>query len=166
MAICRLDRVHATYNGNLESVQSEDNLKNGYIGVLGALVTGEREIKAFTKPATATLATDIFVLHCSPEVMYDPTKGLKDFEVEAGKVGRAYHFTVGDIITITVDLFVTDSDPDVGKYAVPANGTYLWGVSADGKVGEVEPKLVGKIIEKTTLGYDNTEAYAIEIIKC
>jgi len=40
----RLDKLQATYAGNIESVKASVDLKNGEFVVLGARVEGEREL--------------------------------------------------------------------------------------------------------------------------
>src|SRR5574342_743912 len=106
MAIVRLDKVQASYNGNLESVKFATDVTNGGFAKLGSLVAGERELHNAVLPTDVT--TDVIVLHATPEVMVDPRQqSLSAFVLTAGKAGRAYHLVEGDVVTLTVDLFAT-----------------------------------------------------------
>ncbi|HXW03434.1 MAG TPA: hypothetical protein VD651_04145, partial [Nitrosarchaeum sp.] len=127
---------------------------NGYCVQLGSLVAGEGELYNITAP-TDVVANEI-LLHATPEVMYDPRQGsLEDFYVEIGEECRLYHMTVGDIITLTEDLFTVA--PTVGTLVSPQVGSYLWGTAVAGA------SLQGTVIEATSLGFDNRPAYAIRI---
>jgi hypothetical protein len=176
MAIVNLDKVQAKKYGNLESVKHSADLTNGLFFALGNLVAGEtelREASVINESASATSAStsEEIVLHASSEVMYDPRKsGLKDFVLTAGDAGRAYHLTVGDIVTLTSDLFT--SAPTVGQFAVIAiDGSMKLRPSTDGTalasdgLATINPRLVFEVIEQTTLGYDGTTAYALQVTK-
>ena len=155
MAIVNLDKVAGQH---LSSIIADEDLTNGLFGQLGDLVEGERETYEFLP---VTDVADEVILHATPEVMYDPRKkGLKDFVLEAGTVGRGYHLERGDIITLTEDLF-TDT-PTVGEFAIPQEGSRKLTTSVDGNTdGGEKPSLVFKVIEVTTLGFDATTAYAL-----
>lgn len=158
MAIVRSDKIQAGYNGNMESIKFAAQITNGYVCHVGSLVAGERELKTAVKPTTESIATKEIVMVIAPEVVYDSQKvGLKDFTIPAGQAARAYHFTEGDIVTLTVDLFT--ATPTVGEFVVPANDSWLLAPIAD----PTGVRFVAEVIEKTTLGYDATEAYAIEV---
>jgi len=161
MAVVRLDKIAGTH---LASIVGATDMTNGLFVQLGDLVEGSRETYNAEQATVATLG-DEFVLHATPEVMYDPRKaGLKDFVLEAGDVGRAYHLTKGDVITLTGDLFA--STPVVGQYAIPQVDSMTLDASVDKTDGlNPEPSLVFEVIEETTLGYDMTTAYALRVIK-
>jgi hypothetical protein len=169
MAIVRLDKVQSKKYGNLESVKHSANLTNGLFFHVGALVAGERELKEVAVPSTTTFEKAEVVLHASPEVMYDPRKGgLKDYVLEAGEAGRAYHLVPGDIVTLTSDLFT--AAPTVGQYVVTdGSGSMKLAPSTDGtqviSTVTYTPRFKAKVIEQTTLGYDGTTAYAIQVEK-
>lgn len=158
MAVIRLDKVQSVYHGNLESVKLAADATNGVFVKLNGLVAGEREVK--NGVAVADVTKDTVLLLSAPEVMYDPRKkGLKDFVIEAGVATRAYHLSVGDIITLTEDLFV--GTPVVGEYAAPANGDFKLHAAADLTAGS---RVAFEVIEKTVLGAEATTAYAIQVI--
>jgi hypothetical protein len=169
MAIVNLDKVQAKKYGNLESVKHSVSMTNGLFFHVGALVAGETELRDIVAPSTATFEDEEVVLHASSEVMYDPRKsGLKDYLLEAGDAGRAYHLTEGDIVTLTEDLFT--AAPTVGQYVVPdGNGSLKLAPSANGtqtiSTVTYTPRFRAKVIEQTTLGYDGTTAYAIQVEK-
>lgn len=154
MAIVRLDKIAGTH---LESIKASVALKNGYFVELGGLVAGETELREVTAPTN--IETGDIVFHSTAEVDPDPRKaGLKHFEVEAGKAGRAYRLVKGDIVTLTVDLFA--SVPAVGDIIAPQVGAYtLEAFTA------VDPAIQLKVIQETTLGYDNTQAFVVQVIK-
>lgn len=168
MAVTRLDKITG---GHLESINYTAILKNGHFVQLGALVSAETELyNAKLATTDADLAKE-FLLHATPEVMADPRlAGLKNFQVEIGDEGRAYHLVKGDVITLTADLF--EGTPVVGKYAVPQIGSVLLEASNDGKTlgtgatpASIEPSLVFEVVRKTTLGYDASDAYVLRVIK-
>lgn len=153
-----MDKVQATYNGNLESVKMVAEQTNGVVVKLGGLVVGERELK--NGVAVTDVAKDEVVLVSAPEVMYDARKyGLKDFVIPAGQAARAYHLVVGDIVTLTADLIT--GAPVVGKYVVPANGAFKLAAAAD-LIGGT--RLAFEVIEATTLGADSEAAFALQVI--
>jgi hypothetical protein len=153
MAIVRLDKIAGTHLSN--GRHATEDMLNGFFVQLGSLVVGERELYNITAPVDVA---DEVLLHASPEVMYDPRQSaLEDFYVEAGEEVRLYHLTVGDIITLSSDLFT----------GVPAVGDE---VSAQvGAFNLITPPVVGarftaEVIEATTLGYNRTPAYAIRVL--
>lgn len=167
MAIVNLDKVHSSYTGNLESLQFAADKTNGVFAHVGDLVAGERELKQAVQPTEATVEDQAVVLHASPEVMYDERKyRLEDFVLEAGQPGRAYHLTVGDIVTLTDDLF--SAAPTVGEFAVSQYGADILAPSADGTIlaGDgttpLTPKFRAKVIEQTQL--DGKNAFAIQVV--
>ena len=167
MAVVRLNKITGNH---LESVVHTQNMTNGLFVQLGELVTGETELYHVKTATTDADLKDEFLLHVTPQVDPDPRKaGLKHFVLEAGVQGRVYHLIKGDVFTLTVDLF--DGTPVVGEYAVPQIGSLKLAPSADGTVlgsdgtTAVEPSLVLKVERKTTLGYDNSDAYQLRVIK-
>lgn len=162
MAIVRLDKIQASANGNIESVVHSADLSNGVVINLGGLVAGERELRQVAVPATATLGTEEVLLVATPELIYEySSKGLKDYVNKAGKAMRAYHLVAGDIFTVTDDL-LTGGATVVGQYVAPANGATKLAF-----VGATAPttRFIGKVIEKTTLGFDGSPATVIQVVQ-
>lgn len=150
----RLDKIAGTH---LESVRSASILKNGYFVELQDLIVGERELYTVTAP---TDLDNELLLHATPEVMYDSLKNsLDDFEVEANAEGRAYHLTVGDVITMTADLFT----------ATPVVGNLVAGLVGNFRLAPVDPvagttaRFQARVIEQTVLGYIPQTAFAIKV---
>jgi hypothetical protein len=150
----RLDKIAGTH---LASVRSADILKNGYFVELQDLIVGEKEL--YTATAPTDLANEL-LLHATPEVMYDSlANSLDDFEVEANEEGRAYHMTVGDVVTLTEDLFT----------AVPVVGDLVEGTVGDYRLSPVDPvagttaRFQARVIEQTILGYNAQTAYAVKV---
>lgn len=157
MAVIRLDRITGSH---LESIKAPEQIKNGYFLQLGALVDGETELREATKIIDAETEGEI-VLHATPEVMADARKtGLKHFVVEGGEAGRGYHLTKGDRITLTVDLFTTT--PVVNGFVSPVAGSFLLDTFEQ---GTDKSAIVFKVTRETTLGYDNDEAYTLQVTK-
>lgn len=152
-----LDKVLASYNGNIESIKCASNLSNGNVVALGALDTDQREV--FTAVAPTAL-TDEVLLHATPEVMYEVGKSIADFVLVAGKVGRAYHLNVGDIITFA-DADITGTSA-VGEFLAPAIGSFK--LSAKSTV--TTERVVLQVIEKGTIGFDKKPATVGRVIKC
>lgn len=159
-AIVRLDKVQAVYNGNIESVQHDADLEQGSIINLGALMTGEREIRAVAEPATATLGTAEVLLVASPEVLYESGKSLADFVNKADKPCRAYHLTVGDIFTVSDSNITGTTVKD--QYLIPADGSFKLTAAAD-LTGNT--KFAAVVLEKGTLGYAGAASTTCQVIK-
>lgn len=115
----RTDKLQATYAGNLESVVLSVDVENGAVTTIGALVDGEREIVQGGAPVD--VLTDEILLIKSPEVLYEKDKGILDFINKANKPARAYHYAVGDIVTVTDTVITGTSVKD--KYLIPENGS-------------------------------------------
>ncbi len=167
MAVVRMNKVTGNH---LESVVHTERMTNGLFVQLGELVTGETELYNVKVPTVDEDLQGEFLLHSTGEVDPDPRKaGLKFFGVEAGVAGRVYHLVKGDVITLTKDLFV--EEPVVGQFVVPQLGGLKLTASENGKAVGVDgttpldSSLVFKVDRKTTLGYDNMDAYQIRVIK-
>lgn len=161
MAVIRLDKITG---GHLESIRHTAVMKNGYFVQLGSLVNGETELYEVALAKTAADLKKEFLLHATPEVMADPRQaGLKHFQVEAGDQGRAYHLVKGDVITLTADLI--DGTPVVDQFVVPQLDSMKLEASPDGLQGTDETSLVLEVVRKTTLGYDNADAFQLRVIK-
>lgn len=158
MAVTRLDKITGSH---LESIEAPEQIKNGYFLQLGALVTGETELRTATKVLDPTAQGDI-VFHATPEVMADPRKaGLKYFVVEAGQAGRSYHLQKGDRITLTQDLFVTLPVVET-KVTIQAN-SYL--LDTFDPATDADNAYIFNVIRETTLGYDNDKAFVLQVTK-
>lgn len=171
-SIARLDKVSAVRNGHIESVKSADatlKLQNGFVGVAGALLDGEREVRAFEKPVDESAK---LVLIYNSEINYDEstrtTYALEAFEgLDANNASRGYTLERGDIFSVSADaLTLIGSAPVKGNYLVAqANSHKLKEVATldpaktygfVGKVGIVErfgtPTVVGQagVIQRVT----------------
>jgi hypothetical protein len=113
-SVVRLDNLQAIYGGgHIHSVQSAEVIQNGQVGVVGNLLTGEREVRSFDKPAD--LATAKASLVAQDEIMYDQVRksqnNLKDFSIEAGTPFRTYDLAEGDVFSVSkdaIDALATD----------------------------------------------------------
>lgn len=161
--VVRKDILLSGYNGNLESVVIHDTAgeeveaTNGVFVTVDGLLEGQREVVKATLAATADAEEEVLFVH-NPEVMYDVRDyKLEDYKIEAGKVSRAYRLNVGDIITMTEDLFaekVTVGD----ELAVKKDGLL-------GKKGATEAKVVFEVIEDAgTELHHAAKAFAVKVI--
>lgn len=161
MAVIRLDKITG---GHLESIRHTVVMKNGYFVQLGSLVSGETELYTVETAQDEADLKKEFLLHATPEVQADPRKsGLKHFQVEVGEEGRAYHLVKGDVITLTADLI--DGTPVVNQFVVPQVNSLKLEASVDGLQGTAETSLVFEVVRKTTLGYENADAYQLRVVK-
>ncbi|QWU13394.1 hypothetical protein SAMN04487895_10360 [Paenibacillus sophorae] len=116
----RLDKMQAIYGGNIESVLLNVDLENGAITTIGGLVDGKREVVQGATPVNVSI--EEILLIASPEIVYEAEKhNILDFVNKAGKPARAYHYTVGDTVTITDDMI--DGTSVKNQYLVPENGS-------------------------------------------
>lgn len=160
--IINLEKVQSVYNGNLESLQHTADLDNGLFVNVGALITGERELKAVAIPATATLATEEVVVIASDEVIKDATGAysLSDFYNVKDMPLKAYHLVEGDVLKISATAF--DGTPAVGKYLIPQNGSAKLIVSDT--LGTT--RFAAKILSVSeTIGYEKAAAVRLQVVK-
>lgn len=170
--VVRLDNLQAVYGGgHIHSVQSAEVIENASVGVVGNLLAGEREVRAFNKPAD--LAVDKAVLVAQDEIMYDQTRrsqnNLKNFSIEAGTPFRAYDLAVGDIFSVSKDAITAiAADVVVGNKVTLTVGSHLLAekssVTTEKFVGRIEaveqigtttvvgaPGLVGGVIDMVVI---------------
>lgn len=111
-AVVRTDLMHGTDNpADLVSLKYQvadvdTAIENGNVVVLGALASGQREVRLAKAPA-ADAAFDSIVLVATPELIYDEStrKTFADFQNEAGTVARGYRLRHGDIFSDTIEAF-------------------------------------------------------------
>lgn len=115
-ACIRTDNMSGTVEGkNLVSLQFNGAIENGTIVKVGALVSGQREVKAATLAAVGDPMKDLAII-ASPEVVKDKTyHGLADFINENGSICRGYRLTQNDIFSVTAKAFAEDETPAVGN---------------------------------------------------
>ncbi|WGU92054.1 hypothetical protein QJQ58_15690 [Paenibacillus dendritiformis] len=158
--VVRLDKVQASYNGNMEHIVHTADLDNGSFVHVGALKAGEREIKNAVVPTKATLKQEV-VLIAAPEVIYDGSQGkqLDKFYTPAGKAARAYHLVAGDIITISDDMITGTTKVD--EYVVPQDGSVkLAAVATD----DGSTRFVAKVIAKEIFGSSAKPVSVIQVL--
>lgn len=137
----RLDKLQAVYSGNISSVKSATQIDNGRVVITGSLVAGQREL--FNAATPTAVATDEVLLVASPEVTYEAGDGILNFTNKAGKPARAYHLTVGDIITVT-DANI-DGTSVVDQYLIPVNGSDKLTPSATLGTTRFAAKVISKV---------------------
>jgi len=152
--IVRLDKVKSTRVGHIYNVQSADALENGSIGYLNGLASGEKEVYAFAKYATATITTKKAVLIAHPEIMDNEStmalRRLSGFVNTAATPVRAYELAVGDIFSVSADMVgALATDVVVGNFAIATNASYKYSEIAT--LGGTE-KFAAKIIGVDNMG--------------
>lgn len=100
--LIRLDIV----NGNPRSIVCAENLEQGlFVKIVGRAENVELGVEADyeaykVEKCAGGEARGEIMLHASVANMYDERLSEVDFELEAGRVGRAYQPVMGDIVTI------------------------------------------------------------------
>ena len=151
-AVVNLDRMSGTEDSSqllsvkfYDSLNKEAAIENGSIVKIGALLSGEREVRKATEPAGTETLKEV-ALVANPEVIYDESTHhpLEDYINVAGQVIRAYRFHQNDGFSASADAF--DGTPAKGKYVVLQAGTKMKiSATATGTV-------IGTIDEVWTLG--------------
>lgn len=134
-----LDKINPS--AHIETVVAEENLKNGQFLKLG-LLGDDGESRLVTKPKTE-LEAHVFLAD-APLSYGHPDFDLATYEVKAGKAGRAYHLTVGDVISVTPDLA---DGVKVGDRLTIGKDGFGFAKAADGKG-------IGLCIAKEYHGFD------------
>ena len=143
----------------LAHVKITQDLDNGSICTLGALVTGEIMAKVAVDVTSTTPREDIVILK-APEIVADESsaynKALKNFYNQNGEIVRGYYLKDVDLIHISEEgIKPIDSTTPlaVGQYVVPTTGFTMQASTSD-------TNAIGKIIAKNTEGiktyYDAT----------
>lgn len=133
----------------LAHVQSDVDLDNGAIGVLGDYVEGEREVRKLGD-ATPTSTKEELVLVSAPELIYDEDRKvfnqLKNFYNTAGDATRAYYlknvkrFRISEEGLDGLDA-ISDLDMTAHKYyIVPQAGNKMKIVE------DVNTNAIGKLV--------------------
>lgn len=163
-----LDRIQATKAGGIVSVKWDGGkLQNGTPITLGNLVTGETEVfYAQCSGSTGTLASSAVYLVANPEVMYEAGTMIEDFIATTGQIMRAYPLANSDIFTLSSGAYAGGTAALTDYVIMRSTGTTTTGMSDWILTGTISAnRTVGKVIELTTIGYDNNNAAAILIVK-
>lgn len=151
----RLDKVQATYNGNIEVVITNVDLKNGSVITIGGLVDGHREAVVGATPTDVTI--DEILLVASPEIVYDSRKhNIHDFINVKNEKLRSYHHTIGDIVTVTDDMVEGTSVKN--QYLIPVNGSSKLKPAAD---LSGNTRFAAKVLEKVKLYGEPATRYKV-----
>lgn len=144
-SIVRLDSVAAVYgDAHIHSLQSDEAVQNGQVGVAGNLVEGNREVRNFDLPADLAKAKAVLVSH--DEINYDSTRrsqnNLNRFEIEAGTPFRAYDLVENDIFSVSFDgVDALGAKPVVGNVVTMQTDSHKLAEAADGGTA----RFVGRI---------------------
>jgi len=154
--IVRLDKVKSCYVGHIYSVQANEELQNGFVGHLGELIDGEREVYSLVKPTTESIKKDTIVLIANPEINYEERTmndyALENYSIPANEASKAYELNKTDIFSVSddmVDVIDKSNGAKKGNYVVAQDGSF--------KLKEVESLdgtevFVAKILPLETIG--------------
>jgi hypothetical protein len=127
-SVANLAKVKSRKIGHIYNVQINEELQNGFVGIVGDLVSGESELRQLNKFATATIPTASACLIFMDEINYDEStyvnKQLGQFSISANTPARAYELNVGDEVEISYDgLTLLGADAVVGNVLIPADAS-------------------------------------------
>lgn len=121
-SVVRLDDYRFP-NGDVFSVRATEVLENGFVGKLGEVEAGNRDIRALEKPK----AGDSLVLIANPALIYDNNRMGSDVEtnyfMEAGEAVRVYGLR--PTMKFAVSKEGINGTPVVGQYLVAGAGHKL-----------------------------------------
>lgn len=129
--VLNTSNLRSTYfgGGRIYSVVYNEQLENGFIGVVGKLKDGETEIREFSKIENIENPAEL-VLISLPEVMYDERpsmRKLENFVIPAGTAARGYGLSVGDEFEVSIDA-ISNLDAtitnDIGKVVTLKNNSF------------------------------------------
>lgn len=110
-------------NGDLYSVRSENELENGFVGVLGDVEVDDLDVRKLITPT----AESSLVLIASPAMVYDNnrmgTGGEEDYFMEAERAVRAYGLHEHYIFSVTKEAI--DGTAVKDEYLVSGAGNKL-----------------------------------------
>lgn len=139
MAKVFLDKINPS--AHIETVVAKEDLKNGQflkLGVLGTAGESREVVKAANEDDANVFLVD------APLSYGHPDFDLDKYELKAGKAGRAYHLTVGDVMSVTPDLA---EGVKVGDRVTVGKTGYGFAKAADGKG-------IGMVVAKEYHGFD------------
>lgn len=115
-AVLRTDNMDGTVlgedlvSGKYLPSDTETDIDNGNVVVIGDLVEGEREIRELDTPTASTNLWDCGVTG-TPEVMKElPYNTLDEFYNKAGEIVRVYRFKPNKVFSVTREAFTTGVD--------------------------------------------------------
>ncbi|HEY8888936.1 MAG TPA: hypothetical protein VIM70_01580 [Clostridium sp.] len=152
-SICDLVKVKSRKIGHIYNVKNATVLQNGFVGIVGNIVSGEQEVYDLNQFATATIPTATAVMVYMDEILYDEStytkKQLGQFSIEANTICKGYELNVGDVVEISYDgVTLLATDAVVGNFLIAANASYkLAEIAASGTA-----KTVLKIEAVETVG--------------
>lgn len=115
-ACVRTDNMSGTVEGkNLVSLKINSDIENGTVLKIGALLNGERELRAATIPAVSDVLGDL-ALAATPEVIKNKQYyGLGEFINKANEAIRGYRLTSKDVFSVTIEAFAANEAPAKGN---------------------------------------------------
>lgn len=147
-SVVRLDDPRfAGRDADVFSVRSDKTLQNGFVGKLGNVEEGNRDIRALEETATG----DSVVLVANPALVYDNNRlgsgHESEYEMEAKEAVRAYGLHPTYVFSVSEEAI--EGTAVVGEYLVAGTGNKL--VPLDTLTGS-ETGFVGKVVREDTVG--------------
>ena len=105
-AMFRSDNMEGTHDGkSLVSlyINVDGGLDNGCVVKVGALKTGEREVRACSTPAANDALGNIAILGSEEVVADKKYNAIGDFTNAKGSIARGYILRKGDFFSVTAD---------------------------------------------------------------
>jgi len=122
-ACVRTDNMSGTrVEKDLVSLKINSDIENGTILKVGALVTGERELRVATVPAVGDALADL-ALAATPEVIKDKEHyAINEFINKANEPIRGYRLTSKSVFAVTKEAFAAGQNPALTNI-VEVNGS-------------------------------------------
>lgn len=157
MAKANLDKVQASYNGNIETVVASVDLPNGSLVALGEAfgTTFGQDREAMV--AVAPSATEELLLVVAPEVEYDNKTNWDELDRINKKdlPVRAYHLVKGDKFQVELSLFD----------AAPAQDDVVTGAPNYGYTAAAGAEITKFKVERLTkFGYDKRDMALLRVL--
>ncbi len=134
-------------NTDIFSVRANVELENGFVGKLGEVEEGNRDIRKLETPAEG----DALVLIANPALIYDNARlgsGLEtNYYMEAGEAVRAYTPHPTYVFSVSEEGIEGKANKD--EYVVAGAGHKL---VAKAELDGTETGFVGKVVRKDTVG--------------
>lgn len=107
-AMFRSDNMEGTIDGKFLvslAINTEGGLDNGRVVKVGALKTGEREVREYSTPAVTDSIDDIAILGSEEVDKAKKFNSVGDFTNAKGSIARGYRLVKQDCFSVTADAF-------------------------------------------------------------
>jgi hypothetical protein len=133
-----LDVAANNIDASVKTFISSDDIENGSVFTMGAVVSGQEDEYAAVKPASGTLATQHYMAASPTRVVttinsqkfYDMVKDPRAFINVAGEPIDGVMLKIGDVVRLSADCLT--GSKDTNTYVVATNADYKlnWAAAA------------------------------------